>query len=675
MFNDFKIISKLMILITIFVIGFVLFGVVAYQTIDSIKINGKMYNEIVSGKDLVADILPPPEYIIESYLTALQLSKETDKTKIENLINYEAQLKKEYDNRHEVWVSGLPEGDIKKTMIEDSYKPAMEFFDVFKNEFIPAVKSGDKEKANEILPKLDKFYSEHRTNINKVVSLANIKNSTIEENAKNTINTDLLILNSLAISILSIAIALGLIIASGISKQIKKVDIKNKELDLVRLELITKNKELEEISTTDSLTGLSNRKKMLQNISTLIEDKNEKFAVFFIDLDNFKNINDNLGHHAGDTILKAVAVRLNGIIRSSDTISRVGGDEFIIILKHLKLSANVEKIVTDIATALGTTLRTAFTYNGNTMFVGASIGISIFPEHGTDVDTLINNADLAMYKVKHNGGYGYNIYSSSMNNKSIDKLRMKTKLNNAMSNNEFITYYQPIIDLKSMKISSAEALIRWKQGDTIIPPAEFIPMAKNIGEIVAIDNWMIENACIQCKKWQVLGAKKFSVSVNTSYKQLKQVNFVELIINILKSNSLSPKYLNLEITEDDTLEEPELIISILTKLKVLGIKISLDDFGTGYSSLNYVNMLPIDTIKIDKSLIMGLESGSKNIFIIKSIIVMAHSLNIKVVTEGIETETQFHILKELECDSIQGYLIGKPMTTSDFEEKFIKQVP
>ena len=675
MFNDFKIISKLMILITIFVIGFVLFGVVAYQTIDSIKINGKMYNEIVSGKDLVADILPPPEYIIESYLTALQLSKETDKTKIENLINYEAQLKKEYDNRHEVWVSGLPEGDIKKTMIEDSYKPAMEFFDVFKNEFIPAVKSGDKEKANEILPKLDKFYSEHRTNINKVVSLANIKNSTIEENAKNTINTDLLILNSLAISILSIAIALGLIIASGISKQIKKVDIKNKELDLVRLELLTKNKELEEISTTDSLTGLSNRKKMLQNISTLLEDKNEKFAVFFIDLDNFKNINDNLGHHAGDTILKAVAVRLNGIIRSSDTISRVGGDEFIIILKHLKLSANVEKIVTDIATAIGTTLRTAFTYNGNTMFLGASIGISIFPEHGTDVDTLINNADLAMYKVKHNGGYGYNIYSSSMNNKSIDKLRMKTKLNNAMSNNEFITYYQPIIDLKSMKISSAEALIRWKQGDTIIPPAEFIPIAKSIGEMVAIDNWMIENACIQCKKWQVLGAKKFSVSVNTSYKQLKQVNFVELVINILKSNSLSPKYLNLEITEDDTLEEPELIISILTKLKVLGIKISLDDFGTGYSSLNYVNMLPIDTIKIDKSLVMGLESGSKNIFIIKSIIVMAHSLNIKVVTEGIETETQFHILKELGCDSIQGYLIGKPMTTSDFEEKFIKQVP
>ncbi|WP_312884249.1 putative bifunctional diguanylate cyclase/phosphodiesterase [Clostridium psychrophilum] len=278
-------------------------------------------------------------------------------------------------------------------------------------------------------------------------------------------------------------------------------------------------------------------------------------------------MNDNLGHHAGDAILRAVAVRLKAVIRSSDTISRVGGDEFIIILKHLKFSANVEKIVTDVATSISTTLRTTFTYNGNTMFVGVSIGISIFPDHGTDVDTLINNADLAMYNVKHNGGYGYNTYSSSMNNKSIDKLKMKTKLNNAMSNNEFITYYQPIIDLKSMKISSSEALIRWRQGDTIIPSAEFIPIAKSIGEIVAIDNWMIENACIQCKKWQVLGTKDFSISVNTSYKQLKQLNFVKLVRDILKANLLSPRYLNLEITEDVTLEEPELIIDILTKLK------------------------------------------------------------------------------------------------------------
>jgi EAL domain-containing protein (putative c-di-GMP-specific phosphodiesterase class I) len=278
-----------------------------------------------------------------------------------------------------------------------------------------------------------------------------------------------------------------------------------------------------------------------------------------------------------------------------------------------------------------------------------------------------------MYEVKNNGGYGYAIYSSKMNTEVIDKLEMKIKFNNAMLNNEFITYYQPIIDLKSMKVLNSEALIRWKQGDKIIPPVEFIPIAKNIGELVAIDNWMLENACIQCKKWHELGVKDFSVSLNTSYTQLKQPNFPQLVENILDAHSLSSQYLNLEITEDEAMEDPESIINVLSQLKNIGVKISLDDFGTGFSSLSYVNRLPIDTIKIDRSLIINLEKeGSKNILIVKSIIITAHSLNIKVVAEGIETEEQFNILKELQCDLIQGYLIGKPMDASNFEENFIK---
>jgi len=217
LFNNFKISAKLLSLIAIFFIGFILFGSVAYQTISTIKINGKMYNEIVLGKDLVADILPPPEYIIESYLTALQLSKETDKTKIEELIAYESTLKKDFDTRHQVWVRELPKGDMKKIMIEDSYKPAIEFFDIFEKEFIPAIKDGDKGKADEILIKLDKSYSEHRTNINKVVSLANISNTTIEGTAKNTINKDLLLLISLAICVLGIVIVFGIVIIRRIT--------------------------------------------------------------------------------------------------------------------------------------------------------------------------------------------------------------------------------------------------------------------------------------------------------------------------------------------------------------------------------------------------------------------------------------------------------------------------
>ena len=454
-----------------------------------------------------------------------------------------------------------------------------------------------------------------------------------------------------------------------VDKRNEMLELSKTELEIMvrerTKELSFMNEKLLALVYYDPLTGLPNRKKMIEKFNIIINNKNEKFAVFFIDLDNFKNINDNFGHQAGDYVLIQVSEILKSTIRSDDIIGRIGGDEFIIILGKLKSSANAEKI----ALKIGERLSSAFIYKENHLFVGASIGISIFPEHGTSVDTLIKNADIAMYEVKHKGGYGYTIYSSKMDDKTINKLEMKRKLNNAMENNEFRAYYQPIIDLKSMKIISSEALIRWCHEDKIIPPAEFIPIAKNIGEIVVLDNWMLENACIQCKKWHELGAKDFIISVNTSFKQLKQANFIELVLNILDTYSLSPMYLNLEITEDEAMEDYELIISILTRLKYHGIKISLDDFGTGYSSLSYVTRLPIDIIKIDKSLITNLEIDFKNTFIIKLIILMAHNLNIKVVAEGIENEAQFIILKDLKCDFIQGYFIGKPMAASDFEEK------
>ncbi|HEY5563783.1 MAG TPA: EAL domain-containing protein [Clostridiaceae bacterium] len=418
----------------------------------------------------------------------------------------------------------------------------------------------------------------------------------------------------------------------------------------------------------DALTELSNRKKMLEDVNILLDNKNEKFAVLFIDLDNFKSANDKYGHESGDNILKIVALRLKSIIRSTDTISRIGGDEFIIILRDLRASANSQKI----AEAVVETFNTAFIYKDNQLFIGVSIGISIFPEHGIDADTLVKKADLAMYEVKNSGGNGYSIYNDSINNNAINKLEMKKKLKNAMEKNEFITYYQPIMDLKSMKVLSAESLIRWKRGERIIPPIEFIPIAKSIGEIVVIDNWMLESACTQCKKWQELGVKDFSVSVNISYKQLIQLDFVQLVMNILHKHLLDSRYLNLEITEDEAMEDIDSIIKILSELKSQGIRISMDDFGTGYSSLSYINKLPIGTIKIDRSLIINLQNNSKNLVIIKSIVVMAHSLNIKVVAEGIETDNEYSILKELECDYIQGYLIGKPMTASDFQDNFIK---
>ncbi|WP_270566911.1 EAL domain-containing protein [Clostridium beijerinckii] len=419
----------------------------------------------------------------------------------------------------------------------------------------------------------------------------------------------------------------------------------------------------------DPLTELPNRKMMLERLNLLLEIENNSFAMLFIDLDGFKSINDNYGHQLGDKVLKNVADTLKGIISDNDTISRIGGDEFVIIATNIKSTTYVKEIAERIQKALNT----PFIYNGEALSVGASIGISIFPEHGKDTDTLIRKADIAMYEVKKNGGYNYALYSSKINDEFLDKIDIKEKLNKAMKNNEFIIYYQPIISLRSMKVLYSEALIRWKQGDKIISPAEFIPIAKSVGEIIPIDNWVLENACKQCEIWNELGGNEFSISVNVSYSQLKQSEFVSMVQSILNHYSIQARCLNMEITEDEAMEDFGTIIGILEELRKIGIRVSLDDFGTGYSSLSYVNRLPIDMIKIDKSLIANLEKDYKSVMIVRSIINLGHSLSLKIIAEGIETQEQFRILNELNCDYIQGYLIGKPMEALEFEHRFIKK--
>ncbi|WP_341479732.1 EAL domain-containing protein [Clostridium beijerinckii] len=419
----------------------------------------------------------------------------------------------------------------------------------------------------------------------------------------------------------------------------------------------------------DPLTELPNRKMMLERLNLLLEIENNSFAMLFIDLDGFKSINDNYGHQLGDKVLKNVADTLKGIISDNDTISRIGGDEFVIIATNIKSTTYVKEIAERIQKALNT----PFIYNGEALSVGASIGISIFPEHGKDTDTLIRKADIAMYEVKKNGGYNYALYSSKINDEFLDKIDIKEKLNRSMKNNEFIIYYQPIISLRSMKVLYSEALIRWKQGDKIISPAEFIPIAKSVGEIIPIDNWVLENACKQCEIWNELGGNEFSISVNVSYSQLKQSEFVSMVQSILNNYSIQARCLNMEITEDEAMEDFGTIIGILEELRKIGIRVSLDDFGTGYSSLSYVNRLPIDMIKIDKSLIANLEKDYKSVMIVRSIINLGHSLSLKIIAEGIETQEQFRILNELNCDYIQGYLIGKPMEALEFEHRFIKK--
>lgn len=416
----------------------------------------------------------------------------------------------------------------------------------------------------------------------------------------------------------------------------------------------------------DELTNLPNRKKLLEDIQKIVDSGDEKFALLFIDLDNFKGINDSLGHEVGDYVLEKTALRLKHLVEDNTMVGRLGGDEFIIVLRNLKHISEAETL----ASRIYSLLKPVIIYKGSELYVGASIGISLYPNDGTNLSQLLRNADAAMYAAKRNGGYCYEIYSRNMNDYALTELIMESNLRKALDNNEIILYYQPIVDLKTMITIGAEALTRWKQKDILVPPDQFIPLAKNIGEIANIDNWVLRNACLQCKIWGQYTSKDFFVSINISYKQLKEPNFIKTVINAYEDSCLDPRFINLEITEDEAMEDVELTIKVLKKLKAKGITVSLDDFGTGYSSLSYVNKLPIDLLKIDMSLISTLDIDEKTIEIVRTIIVMSHSLGIKVLAEGVERESQLEILKEFNCDKVQGYIVSMPIPPKEFEAKF-----
>ncbi|MCY6354297.1 EAL domain-containing protein [Clostridium sp. ZS2-4] len=443
----------------------------------------------------------------------------------------------------------------------------------------------------------------------------------------------------------------------------------NKEINTMFETLQKSESKLIQLAYYDTLTGLSNRKNIMENIELIIKENKTKFALFFIDLDNFKNINDSLGHNAGDYILEKVADKLQFILNENYLLGRLGGDEFIIVQNNICFPHETKNLAEKICNVL----KSPINYQNHEIYVGCSIGISFYPDNGDDLPTLMKNADSAMYVAKNSGGYTYKIYSENMNSQALTELVMENNLRKALKNNEFILHFQPINNINQLNLLGAEALIRWKFEDKLIYPNDFIQKAKDIGEIVHIDNWVLFNACKQCKKWHEKGYRDFYISVNISFNQLKQENFIDIVTDALNHSKLSPSYLNLEITEDEAMEDVSLTINTLKTLRELGVTISLDDFGTGYSSLSYVSSLPINTLKIDKSLITDIDKNTKNLEIIKITIMMAHSLNLKVVAEGIETNEHLNILKELKCDSIQGYLIGKPVEAAEFENSFLNQ--
>jgi diguanylate cyclase (GGDEF)-like protein/PAS domain S-box-containing protein len=435
----------------------------------------------------------------------------------------------------------------------------------------------------------------------------------------------------------------------------------------------------------DSLTDLPNRllfRDRLQLSLSHAERHQRLLALLFLDLDNFKRINDTLGHRVGDMLLKEVAQRLAGSARSSDiisrqgpdefeiTVARQGGDEFTVLLTEISHAQNAAKVSQRLLQAL----TQPFMLGGQEVFITASIGIALYPLDGENIDSLFKNADIAMYHAKDRGKNNYQYYQQSMNVAAIERLSMETALRKALERKEFLLYYQPQMDIGTGSIVGMEALIRWNHPERgMIPPGEFIPLAEETGLIVPIGEWVLNTACAQNKEWQRCGYPLLCVSVNISGQQFRQQNLIKTVAHALEISGLSPRNLMLEITESIIMQPTEEIMAAFHELMAMGVRFSIDDFGTGYSSLSYIKRFPIHEIKIDRSFIKEINAGADDAAIAKAIIAMAHSLNLKVVAEGVETEQQLKILAREGCDEMQGYLIGRPVPAGEAMKLLARQ--
>jgi diguanylate cyclase (GGDEF)-like protein len=437
----------------------------------------------------------------------------------------------------------------------------------------------------------------------------------------------------------------------------------------------------------DTLTALPNRYLFNDRLKQAIahaERNKQLLAILFLDVDNFKQINDTLGHNAGDKLLQGIADRLMIGMRKTDSISRlsegaseysedvvarIGGDEFTILLTDIRNMQDPAKV----AQRLLSVLSEPFIIGDHEVFITASVGIAVYPSDGKDIDTLPINADVAMYEAKKHGKNNYQYYSEAMNKFAVKRFTIENKLRRALDHNEFMLFYQPQIDITTRRIIGVEALIRWLQPDLIlIKPGEFIPLAEETGLIIPIGEWVLRTACAENRVWQKAGLKPIRTTVNVSSIQFSQDNFVESVSQVLSDTGLDPKYLQLELTEGSIMKDSLNSIKKLHSLRAMGIEIAIDDFGTGYSSLNYLKRFPLSTLKIDYSFVKDLDSSADDQAIVTAIVSLAHNFNLKVIAEGVEKRQQMAFLCQCGCEGVQGYLICPPVNSVVLGE-FIKK--
>lgn len=467
-----------------------------------------------------------------------------------------------------------------------------------------------------------------------------------------------------ALSLLTIALLLSVVDSR----------LATKTAGLVR-SLSHANRKLHHLALHDSLTRLPNRSLLEDRLSQAIhagERHQKQFAVMFLDLDRFKTINDSLGHHYGDKLLQAVAARLTACVRAEDTVARLGGDEFVVLLGDVSAPSVVSMIAQKLLDAMAAPL----VIEGQQQSVSVSVGISMYPEDGRSLRELMSNADSAMYHAKKMGRAHYQFFAPEMNAAAGARLQLEQALRRALELNQFELHYQPKVDVASGKLIAMEALVRWNSPERgMVPPAEFIAVSEEIGLIIPLGAWVLREACRQNRAWQQAGLPQMRVAVNLSAYQFRQKDLPEFIAGVLAEAGLAAASLELEVTESVVMHNPQEAARILERLHAQGIHISVDDFGTGYSSLSYLKQFRLDTLKIDRSFVRHISSDADDAAIVRSVIALAHSLRLKVIAEGVETNEQLAYLRELGCDEYQGYLRSKPVPAAQFEHMLRAAMP